>query len=171
MVSRISRTISWVVLGCRKAKRATVSPSHVVGVTKPIWSASSLADHVVVVALRPAGPAEEDHGQVRVAHQLGVGQLLNDRGGPAGDGQPGLHGVAVGVGAVDGQGEPQRQPPGPPGQVVGVVARIPLLRVVGVEHVEVRRRPGCARPWPGWAGGRGGRRSRRGRTATCGDRR
>ena len=36
---------SSVVLGCRKAKRATVSPSHTVGVTKPVWSASSLADH------------------------------------------------------------------------------------------------------------------------------
>ena len=33
-----------VVSGWRKAKRATVSPSHLVGVTKPIWSASSWAD-------------------------------------------------------------------------------------------------------------------------------
>ena len=43
--ARISSTISTVVLGCRKAKRATVSPSQLVGVTKPIWSCSRRADH------------------------------------------------------------------------------------------------------------------------------
>ncbi len=42
--SRISSTISTVVSGWRKAKRATVSPSHAVGVTKPIWSRSRRAD-------------------------------------------------------------------------------------------------------------------------------
>ena len=45
MEARISSIISTVVSGCRKAKRATVSPSQVVGVTNPIWSCSSRADH------------------------------------------------------------------------------------------------------------------------------
>ncbi len=44
MVARISSTISIVVSGCKNAKRATVSPSQVVGVTKPVWSANSWAD-------------------------------------------------------------------------------------------------------------------------------
>ena len=54
-----------------------------------------------------------------------------------GHGQDGLDGVTVGVGAVDGQGEPQGQASGPAGQVVGVVAGIPLVRGVVVEHIEI----------------------------------
>ena len=44
IVARISSTIARVVPGCRKAKRATVSPSQPVGVTKAIWSASRRSD-------------------------------------------------------------------------------------------------------------------------------
>ena len=43
--SRTSFTISSVVSGCRNANRATVSPSHFVGVTRAICSASSSRDH------------------------------------------------------------------------------------------------------------------------------
>ena len=82
MVSRISRTISSVVLGWRKAKRATVSPSHVVGVTKPVWSASSWADQAVVVGLAPARAPEEHDRELGRSHQLGVGRLLDHRRPP-----------------------------------------------------------------------------------------
>ena len=44
IVSRISCTMSRVVPGCRKAKRATGRPSHEVGVTKPIWLARRSVD-------------------------------------------------------------------------------------------------------------------------------
>lgn len=44
IVPRISSTISTVVSGCRKAKRATVSPCQPVGVTNAIWPASSRSD-------------------------------------------------------------------------------------------------------------------------------
>ena len=44
MVARISATISIVVSGCKKAKRAIGSPSQVVGVTKPTWRSSSSSD-------------------------------------------------------------------------------------------------------------------------------
>ena len=43
--SRIWSTISTVASGWRKAKRATVSPSQLVGVTNPTWSRSRRADH------------------------------------------------------------------------------------------------------------------------------
>jgi len=46
IVASTSRTISSVVPGCRKINRATVSPSHFVGVTKAICSSSSLPDHL-----------------------------------------------------------------------------------------------------------------------------
>ena len=55
------------------------------------------------------------------------------------DGQARLDRVAVGVEAVHGHGEPQRQPAGPARQVEGVVARIPLLGVLAVQHLEVLR--------------------------------
>lgn len=42
---RISRTMSIVVSGLRKASRATVSPSHLEGVTRAIWSRRSWCDH------------------------------------------------------------------------------------------------------------------------------
>ena len=41
------RRVSSVVSGCRKASRATVSPSHLVGVTKATWSRSSWWLHCV----------------------------------------------------------------------------------------------------------------------------
>ena len=44
MVARISSTMAVVVWGCKKAKRATVSPSHRVGVTNPTWLARSRLD-------------------------------------------------------------------------------------------------------------------------------
>ena len=71
--SRISSTISRVVLGWRKAKRATVSPSHVVGVTKPICALSRRGGPGLVVGLVPSRPPEEDDGEPGVAHQLDVG--------------------------------------------------------------------------------------------------
>ena len=43
----------------------------------------------------------------------------------------------IGVEAVDGQREPQREAPGAPGQVEGVVARVPLLGLPAVQDVEV----------------------------------
>ena len=51
--------------------------------------------------------------------------------------RPGFHGLAVRIEAVHGHGEPDRQATGPPGQVVGVVARVPLLGVVAVEDLQV----------------------------------
>ena len=54
--------------------------------------------------------------------------------------EDGLNGHPVGVGAVHRQGEPQRQSPGAPGEVVGEVGRIPVLRMVGlVQRIQVRR--------------------------------
>ena len=67
------------------------------------------------------------------------GRRFDALGGALGDGQTRLDGVAVGVQAVDRHGEPERKPPGPPGQVEGVVARIPLLGVLAVQHLEVLR--------------------------------
>ena len=122
----------------------------------------------LVVAAPPAVPAEQHHRQLGLAHQLEVGVALMSSARPAGGAQHGLDGVAVGVGAVDGQGEPQGQPPGPAGEVDGVVAGVrravlvALLALVGGGGRRGRRRPGCGRPGPGGARGRGGRRSRTG---------
>ena len=45
--SRISRTRSIGVCGCRNANLATVSPSHADGGMKAIWSCSSWSAHAV----------------------------------------------------------------------------------------------------------------------------
>ena len=77
--------------------------------------------------------------------------------------------VAVRVGPVGREREPQREPAGPPREVVRVVARVPLGgRVQRVEVgglLDVRGRA----PSPGR--GTGARRRRTARTATCADRR
>ena len=46
-VEDLARPVSSVVLGCRNARRATVSPSHLVGVTKATWSRRSWWLHCV----------------------------------------------------------------------------------------------------------------------------
>ena len=65
------------------------------------------------------------------------GEALDPLGRVLGDGQARLHGLAVGVEAVDGQREPQREPAGASRQVEGVVARVPLFGVLAVQDLEV----------------------------------
>ena len=82
-----------------------------------------------------------------------------------------LDGLGVGVGAVRGEAEPERQATGAPRQVVGVVARVPRLVARVVEHVEVLGvlRVGAVGRCSGR--GRSAHTSRTGRTATCEGRR
>ncbi len=158
---------------CRGARRRTGPPAP-----PPSWSGprsrSGWREVVrpgVVVGPGPAGPAEQHHRELGLAHQLDVAGGLDQPGRLPRRGEHRLDGVAVGVGAVDGEREPQRQAPGPPGQVEGVVARVerpaprrPRGRPPGT------RRAGRAPAGPPRGRGRGAPRSRTARTATCGGR-
>ena len=73
MVPRISRIISSVVSGWRKAKRATVSPSQVVGVTKPGLVRQQPGRPGLVVGFAPARPAEEHDGELGLAAPVRCG--------------------------------------------------------------------------------------------------
>ncbi len=86
----------------------------------------------------PARPPEQHYGQLRGADQLEMVEPFDQASCLLGHPEDGLDCISVGIGPVDGQREPQGKSSGPPGQVIGVVAGVPLVRPVGVEHVEVR---------------------------------
>ena len=75
---------------------------------------------------------------------------------------------AVGIGAVHGEREPQRQATSTSGQLVRVVGGVPLAVVV--DHIEVRRVLRVHHTGERRDSGKRARRSRTARTATCADR-
>src|SRR4051794_9715240 len=79
-----------------------------------------------VLVIGPADPLEDQYGQVGLDQQAQVVGRLDHRPPFARDGQGALDRVAVGVGAVHGQREPERQAAGAAGQLDREVGRVPL---------------------------------------------
>jgi hypothetical protein len=109
-----------------------------VGVTKAAWSSRSLRSAALVLG-RPVTPAEQHHRQLWLTNHSEIWTQGDEAARRGLQVDRGVDGISVGVGAVQCQREPQRQAPGAAGDVVGVVARVPLLGGVGVEYVEEGR--------------------------------
>jgi len=131
-------TISSVaVVGGGRRSGATVSPSHVVGVTNPsvppaVWLTRTRSR----TSPTPAGGRAPRTGPgIAPARYRASPQSAWLRSGRS---TAGFDGIAVRIEAVDGHGEPQGQPARPAGQVIGVVARVPLLGILTVEDLEIR---------------------------------
>ncbi len=92
---------------------------------------------LVVHLRRPVQAPQDNHGKLRFAHKLDVGQCPDLVGRGPGGGQGLLHGGAVGKGPVHGEGEPEGQTTRAPGQADRVVRWIPGVR--GLQHLEVTR--------------------------------
>ncbi len=122
--------------GCRNANLATVSPSHADGGMKATWSCKQLVGPRGVLPGVPAPAAEQHHPEFGLADQLQVVPAADLVRGLPGQPDRRLDGLGVGIDPVHRQREPQRQAPGPPGEVVGVVGRVPLARPV-VDDVQV----------------------------------
>ena len=99
----------------------------------------------VVVGGVPALPAEQHDTERGLAQQGQVRRQLDLAGDLPRQPQRGLDRIAVRIGPVDHEAEPQRQTAGPARQVVRVVGRVPLVGPV-VDGVEVRRLLGVDRP-------------------------
>jgi alpha,alpha-trehalose phosphorylase len=84
----------------------------------------------------PAEPAEQHDAQLGLADELQLRPVPDLRRGLPGQVERGLDRRGVGLGSVYRQREPQRQAPSPPGEVIRVVGRVPLLWRV-VDDVEV----------------------------------
>ena len=168
IVSRISSTISTVVFGWRKAKRATVSPSQWSGVTKPIWSEEPGRPGVVVgfgpPVRRKARRRAQVHGRARCRALLDLAAPSRAMANPASTAS--LYASSPYTAMENQIGSPGRAGSGGRRSRSGSIPR--GCRCGGRRGT---RRPGCGPPWPDWADGRAGRRSRRVRTTTCEDRR
>ena len=85
--SRISRTRSIEVCGCRNANRPTVSPSHADGGMKATWSWSSSVGPARVLARRPSrggGTARSPRSGSRISSRCGAAvDLVGGLAGPA----------------------------------------------------------------------------------------
>ena len=80
----------------------------------------------VVVLRLPAEPAEQHDAEVGLADQLQLRCRVDQLRGLLGERGCRLDRLPVRVQPVHGEREPQRQPTRPPGQLVGVVRRVPL---------------------------------------------
>ena len=164
------------------SRRPTTSTSRTT-VPRPARGRST-REYCSGVQPRRRNSTTESSGSM-ISSVCGVAAISVGRG--TGDLERRLDRVAVGVGAVRGEAEPERQPAGPPRQVVGEVGRVPgavVRRVVlstspsATSRTARRpaahrgtRRAGCGRPGRRTGRGRSGRTSRTARTTTCADRR
>ena len=131
------------------------------------WSRSSRSAQARCTRrARPRARPEQHDAEARLADSSRWLRDADLGGGFPGQPDGRLDGRGVGLHPVHRQREPKRQPAGPPGQVVGVVGRVPLAR--GLSWMTSgRTRPGCAPSGPAPGPGRAARRSRTVRTATC----
>ena len=119
--------------------RSTTSPCHVVGTTndRPAASSASLHDWYCS-GVHPTRRNSTIDSSGSISSSVSAQSSIR-RAAARAVGKRGLDRLGVGIGAVRGEAEPQRQASGPTREVVGVVARIPRFvgRVIGVQHVEV----------------------------------
>ena len=106
-----------VVRGFTIANLVTVSPSCTVGMHEREVGPHQPVRPSLVLLRRPAEPPEHHHRELGLEHQLEVAAAADLRGGRAGDVERALDRLGVGVGAVHGEREPERQAPGAAGQV------------------------------------------------------
>ena len=93
-----------------------------------------LGPRLVVGGVPPLAP-EQHHRELRLADELEVGQLLDQLRARPRCPQAGLDRGAIGVDAVDGEREPQREPAWAARQVKCVIGRV---EAVGVgQRVEI----------------------------------
>ena len=130
---------STVVRGLTMQNLSTTSPCQVVGTTNDRPRGQLGVAPRLILLGRPSDATEQHDRQFGFHQQFGVGAVVDQAGGHPSGGERGLDRLGVGVGAVRGEAEPQRQASRPTREVVGVVARVPRFvgRVGGVEHVEV----------------------------------
>ena len=151
-----------------RRSRVMISPSTSVGVTSATPSATSARSSAC--SRRPPSRSRRMQSTSGRARSRARGRAAaRCRRRLPGHGQRALDGVGVGARPVGGEREPERQAAGPPGEVDGVVGRVPVARRRG-------RRPGSRRagggpPGPARAGGRAARSRRTARRATCAGRR
>jgi hypothetical protein len=125
--------------GAPRRSAGTVSPWNLVGTTSAVPSlARSLLQAWCCSTVHPRGGTARSTARVeqQVERRVGVDGVGERPGGGRA-----VHRIAVGLGAVRGEREPQRQPAGAARQVVGVVARVPVVRG---RRRRGSRRAGCA---------------------------
>ena len=126
-VARIAARSSIVVRGFTMQKRRTVSPRQEVGHREGEAVGQRPVAPGPVVGRAPSRPGGTAAPTASARSPARRGRARRMSSAPARvTVEADLDRVAVGVGAVGGQREPQRQAPGPAGEVVGVVARVPL---------------------------------------------
>ena len=147
-LSTIAARSSTVVNGFTMHQRSTVSSPHADGVTNDVAATQLVVAPPLVVGGGPARVAGTARSTARARSPVrGARRRAPGRHPARVTRQRRLDRVGVGVGAVCGEAEPERQAAGAAGEVVGVVDGVPLVDVVGRRRAARRgtRRAGCGR--------------------------